>query len=63
MKAEGCRGKAVTVYNRKEGIEQTFCSIRETARTLDVSESQIGRAVRTGQWVFAKGMNVRVRTA
>ena len=62
MKTEGCRGKAVIAYNHREDYEQRFPSVREGARTLDVDESRIGRAVKTGQWVFGT-VNVKVRIA
>ena len=60
MKTEGCRGKAVIAYNRREEYEQKFPSMRECARTLDVDASTVGRAAKTGQWVFGI-VNVKVR--
>lgn len=53
--------KAVKVYNDRKEYEMTFRSMSEAARSLDVDVSRISRAVRSGQWVFAKGMNVRVK--
>ena len=61
MKTEGCRGKSVTVYNKRENYSQPFPSIREAARVLDVDASQVGRAAKTGQWVFCKGLTVKVK--
>ena len=55
--------KKVTVYNDRRGVEQTFPSMAEAARTLDVDVSQVEKARRSGQWVFAKDLQVRVRTA
>ena len=54
--------KSVTIFNNRKGVKQTFPSMAEAARTLDVSISEISRAARTGQWVFSKGLEVRVRT-
>ena len=62
MKTEGCKGKAVIAYNHRQGYEQKFPSVRECARTLDVDESRVGKAVKTGQWVFGI-VNVKVRIA
>ena len=62
MKTEGCKGKAVIAYNPRHEYEQRFPSVRECARTLDVDESRISRAVKTGQWVFGT-INVKVRIA
>ena len=62
MKTEGCRGKTVVAYNRREEYEQRFPSMRECARTLDVDVSVVNKAVKTGQWVFGI-VNVRVRIA
>ena len=55
--------KKVTIYNTRRGVEQTFPSMAEAARTLDVDVSQVEKARRSGQWVFAKDLQVRVRTA
>ena len=54
--------KKVTVYNDRRGVEQTFPSMAEAARTLDVDVSQVEKARKTGSWVFAKGLEVRVRS-
>ena len=54
--------KKVTVYNTRRGVEQTFPSMAEAARTLDVDVSQVEKARKTGSWVFAKGLEVRVRS-
>jgi len=55
--------KKVTIYNERKGVNQTFPSMAEAARTLDVDVSQVEKARKTGNWVFAKGLEVRVRTA
>jgi len=54
--------KKVTIYNERKGVNQTFPSMAEAARTLDVDVSQVEKARKTGNWVFAKGLEVRVRT-
>ena len=55
--------KAVTVYNEKKGISMRYRSQAEAARVLDVDVSQVNRAVKTGQWVFALRMPVKVKRA
>ena len=55
MRTKGSKGVPVVVYNDRLGIKQTFQSKIEAARVLDVDASQVYKASKTGQWVFAKG--------
>ena len=54
--------KKVRIYNKNKEIDQEFPSMAEAARVLDVDVSSIHKARKTGQWVFATGMAVKVRT-
>lgn len=55
--------KRVIIYNERRNICQLYPSMAEVARVLDVDVSQVEKARKTGQWVFAKGLCVKVRTA
>ena len=48
--------KRVVIYNDRRGVEQTFPSMAEAARTLDVDVSQVEKARKTGNWVFRQGI-------